>query len=222
MHTIFEIGRSALKLLLGKGTVRSYSQDGEDILAGVFLRNPKGTYVDVGAYHPVLYSNTYSFYRRGWSGLVIDANQSLRPLYRFFRPRDTFANAGVAREVGEHAYHEFSDGAYNTFSDEEAVTRKAQNYPTYLRTRTLPLRPLRDIIKDAGITQVDFLSIDIEGLDMEALESYDWDMPPRVIAIEDNTFSVEKASLSPAYLFLTAKGYILGALAPRTLIFVKE
>src|SRR3989344_4572766 len=58
--------------LLGK---RSYSQSGEDmILRSIFDDKKEGFYVDVGAFHPKLYSNTYYFYKRGWRGINIEPN----------------------------------------------------------------------------------------------------------------------------------------------------
>ena len=42
---------------------RSWSQEGEDqILRRIFERQKLGFYVDVGAHHPVRFSNTYLFY----------------------------------------------------------------------------------------------------------------------------------------------------------------
>jgi hypothetical protein len=47
-----------------------YSQEGEDlILQRIFEHKQKGFYVDVGDYHPFLFSNTYIFYLRGWRGI---------------------------------------------------------------------------------------------------------------------------------------------------------
>ena len=52
----------------------SYSQEGEDmILRRLFETRRRGFYVDVGAHHPRRFSNTYYFYRQGWSGINIDA-----------------------------------------------------------------------------------------------------------------------------------------------------
>ena len=45
----------------------SYSQEGEDMILKSFFENKKhyrGFYVDVGAHHPVRYSNTYFFYKK--------------------------------------------------------------------------------------------------------------------------------------------------------------
>ena len=51
---------------------RSYAQEGEDLLLERILgKQGKGFYVDVGAHHPVRFSNTFLFYKRGWRGINI-------------------------------------------------------------------------------------------------------------------------------------------------------
>ncbi len=219
MEAFLSIVRTVAKLVLGRGVRTSYSQDGEDLLVDSILRKKRGVYVDVGAYHPILYSNTYAFYRNGWRGIVIVPNRSLAPLYACMRSRDRFVNAAIGKEAGELPYHRFKDGAYNTLSEEEAVRWKQENRSAYLGAETALVRPLRDVMKDAGVTDVDFLNIDIEGMDIEALESYDWTYPPRAIAIEDNDFRADAPHESRAYGYLAGRGYILAAFAPRTLIF---
>ena len=50
----------------------SFSQEGEDlILQRYFEGKTKGFFVDIGAHHPIRFSNTYHFYRRGWRGMVV-------------------------------------------------------------------------------------------------------------------------------------------------------
>src|SRR4051794_14772116 len=67
----------------------SYSQEGEDmILRRFFEEHGKGFYVDVGAHHPKRFSNTYSFYKQGWSGINIDAMPGSMARFRRVRPRD--------------------------------------------------------------------------------------------------------------------------------------
>jgi len=39
------------------------------ILRRIFERQSTGFYVDVGAHHPKRFSNTYFFYKKGWSGI---------------------------------------------------------------------------------------------------------------------------------------------------------
>src|SRR4051812_40394323 len=132
MTTIGDAVRTLFKLLCRRGIETSYSQDGEDMLIWSLLRGTTGTYIDVGAYHPVLYSNTYGLYRKGWKGIVIDANDRFRPLYRLLRPRDRFIHAAVGKEEKKRTYYRYADGAYNTLDDREAEKLSARTYPRLL------------------------------------------------------------------------------------------
>jgi len=73
----------------------SFSQDGEDmVLRRIFSGKLNGTYVDIGAHHPSLYSNTNYFYQNGWTGinidplpgnkLIFDAKGQVIPIWRFW------------------------------------------------------------------------------------------------------------------------------------------
>src|SRR6185312_12734233 len=109
MNAFRRILKTKIKLLLGRGVYKSYSQFGEDIVVQSLLRNVKdGIYVDVGAFDPVLYSNTYHFYKKGWHGLVIDPNPELTKRYAFLRPRDIFINCGISDKNGELTYYSFN------------------------------------------------------------------------------------------------------------------
>lgn len=88
MSSFFHILKTALKLLLGKGVFRPYPQFGEDAVLNALFRNRTGFYVDIGAYHPTPYSNTYALYRCGWKGIVVEPNPNAKPLFRFFWPHD--------------------------------------------------------------------------------------------------------------------------------------
>ena len=64
-----------LKNKIDPHSARSYSQEGEDMILRRFLAGQKdGFYVDVGAHHPVRFSNTYYFYKQGWAGINIEPN----------------------------------------------------------------------------------------------------------------------------------------------------
>src|SRR5271165_6778360 len=68
----------------GSAGARTYfSQCGEDRIAARILSDvERGTYVDVGANDPINMSNTYHFYKRGWSGICIEPHQIYSDLYR--------------------------------------------------------------------------------------------------------------------------------------------
>lgn len=220
MKNLLESMRIILKFFMKRGIEISYSQDGEDVLVSSLLRGTKGTYVDVGAYHPIHYSNTYHFYKKGWKGIAIDPNPAFKNLYSIFRSRDTFVCSGVGSVINEKDYYMYTDGAYNTFSKERANELATQNYPKLSQVTKRSIRPLGDILKETGIEEIDFLSVDVEGLEIEVLNSHNWQIRPKVIAIEDNTFNFENLSGSAVYTYLSEKGYTLAAGSPRTPIFL--
>lgn len=212
--------KSVAKLFLGRGVRPSYGQFGEDAIVQAMLKSKKrGFYVDVGAFHPTLYSNTYGLYRSGWRGLVIDPNDGLRRIFKLIRPRDTFVVAAVGSTEAMLTYHRFADASYNTFDTQEAATRVRERGLVEESSREVRVELLRNILHANGVTAIDFMNIDVEGMDVAVLEGHDWAIRPRVIAIEDDSFDVVRASDSAVWRFLSEKGYILAGLAGQTLVF---
>ena len=215
--------RSLAKLALGRGVRTSYGHQGEDaVLQGMLKWVKRGTYVDVGAYHPVLYSNTYAFYKEGWRGIVIDPNSDMKPLYALMRPRDTFVHTAVGERPEEKEYYMFDDGAYNSFDSVRAHSWKESRGLPIKKTRMVSFKPLAQILKEQGITHIDFLNVDVEGLDLEVLKTHDWSVPTRVIAVEDETFNPDAPRENAIYAYLHDKGYVLAGLVGLTLLFSKH
>jgi hypothetical protein len=100
----------------------SYAQEGEVLILARILGSMKtttGFFVDIGAHHPVRFSNTFYFYRRGWSGINVDALPGTRKLFRRMRPRDTTIECGVGLEESKLKYFSFNEPALNTFLEQE-------------------------------------------------------------------------------------------------------
>lgn len=199
--------------VLGRNFLHSYAQEGEDlILERIFERQKTGFYVDVGAYHPVRFSNTYRFYKRGWRGLNIEARAESIALFNKLRPRDINICAAVSDRAGELEYFRFDEPAMNTFSAELARQRERtgrwQAYPS----EKLATRSLKSILKTSLPADIspDFLSIDVEGSEIDVLRSGDWQAHrPKIIVIEDlQADSLESALRTDIHNFLAAAGYI--------------
>lgn len=222
LKTAAQYAKALAKLALGRGVHISYAHQGEDaVLQGMLKWVKRGTYVDVGAYHPTLYSNTYAFYKKGWRGIVIDPNSEMRSLYALMRPRDVFVHAAVGEQAEERPYYMFSDGAYNSFDEARAREWKEVRGLDIREVRMIAFKPLSQILKEQGMQKIDFLNIDVEGLDFEVLKSHDWSIDTRVIAIEDETFNPDMPHENVIYSYLQGKGYVLSGLAGLTLIFSK-
>lgn len=191
---------------------KSFSQFGEDVvIQSLFRGKKKGIYVDAGAYQPILYSNTHALYLKGWHGLSIVPNPKFNILYRIFRRRDTFVNLAIG-DTGKHKYFMFSDGAYNTLDEKVAKDLKNKSYPTFLGTKDVQSLPLSEIVEKYNITNIDYMNIDVEGLDLEVLKSHNWTIKPTVISVEDSNKGGTDS-------FLSQQGYTLVASVGASLIY---
>ena len=104
---------------------RSYSQCGEDLLLQSFLGDKwswhyKGFWVDIGAFHPSIYSNTKAFSLNGWRGINVDASSDAIAEFNKHRKRDINVNVGIGLEQGVLDYYRMSSSPMNTFSKEFA------------------------------------------------------------------------------------------------------
>lgn len=219
--------RSITNRLLGRDPnfqpQRCYGQDGEDLILDRMLGpQPSGFYVDVGAHHPVRFSNTYLFYRRGWRGLNIDAAPGSMRLFERHRPRDINVESGVAGHAGELDYFRFNEPALNTFDADEAALK---NKPPYRLIDTVKVRVERlDVLLARHVPPgqaIDFLSIDVEGKELEVLSSNDWTRyRPRIILAETLRVDIPGLAACPVVLLLRDAGYKPVAKAFNTTFFV--
>jgi len=200
----------------------SYSQEGEDmILRRIFEGGRKGFYVDVGAHHPQRFSNTYFFYARGWRGVNIDAMPGGMDLFNAIRPNDINIEAAIASERREMTYFMFDDPALNSFDEMLSRSRDNTAYRIIGR-KAIFTRTLAEVLDEhlAPNQEIDFLSIDVEGLDLEVLESNDWSKyRPFCILVECVDHSLEEIEKNQVYRYLKEKDYDLFAKTAHTFIF---
>jgi FkbM family methyltransferase len=196
-----------------------YSQEGEDmVIRRLVGKKKEGFFVDVGAFHPVKLSNTYHFYRRGWRGINIDARPGSMQLFQKLRPEDTNLEVAIGNQEGVIDFYIFEEPAFNTCNPAHAGG--------HIKVQEIAIRPLQAVLKEnvPKGQQIDFLSIDVEGLDLEVLKSNDWQVfSPNFILVESlMTHSIEEALHSELACFLKNKGYQLVAKTKNTLCFQHE
>ena len=105
----------------------SYSFNAVDLIINyIFKDQNTGTYVDIGAQHPISNNNTYLLFKRGWSGVNIDLDKKNIDLFNISRPRDinlNFAISDKQQEVELYFYHDASP--INTLNKQVADFQKA-------------------------------------------------------------------------------------------------
>lgn len=220
---LFKFMLNLRERLFDTNASKSYSQEGEDlILRRIFGDQSEGFYVDVGAHHPTRFSNTYIFYKSGWSGVNIEPNPAIQSMFLSRRPRDVTLMFGVNDRAGILRYYEFEDSALNTF-DRALMEWRLKN-TRYKVTGYLDVPVERlDTLLSLSLPQrreIDFLSIDAEGFDLNVLKSNDWQrFRPKCVLIETLQSSLEEVMSSESCIFLQSHGYEIFAKTFNSLIF---
>ena len=207
----------------------SFSQEGEDKVLESLLNatgeyNKKGFYVDVGAHHPFRYSNTYKFYRAGWSGINIDATPGSMLLFNKYRPTDINLEVGIGLLADEVDFFVFQEGALNTFSESQARDYISKGWTLSHQTK-VKIFPLSEILNKyvEHFDKIDFLDIDTEGHDFDVLKSNDWGrFQPNYILLEIHSCSPYKIFKRPETMFLEQQGYRVLANTCNTWIYGKH
>ena len=113
---------------MAEGTILSYGQAGEDLVAWQLLKYlgvERPSYLDVGAFHPTIGSNTYLMYRLGGRGVLVEPNVAMIKALKGVRPEDTTLNIGIGLDdTPEADYYVMNYPQMNTFDGDEARRRE--------------------------------------------------------------------------------------------------
>lgn len=195
----------------------SYSQWNQDVECAKLLRTLHGVetdgyYVDVGAFDGVRISNTKYFADRGWRGVCVEANPAVAEDLQRNRSDDRChvvltavgseqksilfrSNAGYTAELS---------GVEDLYDPRhfERINREQQSLGGSSSLVEVQMRTLDSILEEVGAPTVfDFLSIDIEGGEYEALKGLT-QFTPRIITVENNYPDV-----NPIKPLLEGRGY---------------
>lgn len=200
-------------------------QLGQDALAYSILHKKKrGFFVDIGAHDGVSINNSYLFERLGWNGFCVEANPKTFEELKKNRKCDTYNLAIFSKNIGtttlvasdsecsvldtlelnltQHHKDRLDElGQTKTFSVQTATFNEVmQNYP--------------------NIFHIDFMTLDVEGGEMEVLKGIDFDKYSfSVMTIEHNyTESKEEQIID----FLHTKGYRVLLQNAWDIMFVKS
>lgn len=161
-----------------------HSQGPEEwIIRDVFYDERGGTFADIGAWHAEQWSNTYYLERElGWSGLAVDASPAYAEEWRRTRPRSRFVTAFVDARDGEPRTLYVADEASSASS---TVAEYVSLFKPPTRKIEGTSATLDTLLTGAGLTSLDFLSLDIELGEANALAGFSIDRyRPRLVCVE--------------------------------------
>jgi len=147
--------------------VESKSQNGQDLfalLSNDFKRN--GVFIEFGAYDGVIFSNTYLLEKNfGWTGILIDPIPSHFESMKLNRKSKLIHGAITPNHQESVLIEELPASDLSTFVNKRKMFRKIHQVKAYTLQEV--------IIQNLSSNEIDFLSIDIEGNDIDILKSLD-------------------------------------------------
>lgn len=183
-----------------------FAQFGEDqILERIFGGKGRGYCVEVGAYDGLTGSATYLFERKGWDCLLIE------PLPESFeqitRNRQALVkNVAVSSTEGEQTFTVAEN--VEQMSTLQLTTEHDQwirDVGGSARQVVVPTATLDTLLEEAGFPWIDFITIDVEGHELEVLKGVSLEKhKPRILIIEDNSTGGD----SEVTRYLTGERYV--------------
>ena len=136
-----------------------------------------GYFVDLAAAHPTYLSNTFFLESHlGWRGVLIDANPRFAELLREERKSQVFEYA-VTSSNGDNVRFRIDNGELggivgDQFDNNQKTRGGELQAAEIINVQT---RTLQSILDEASAPRlIDYLSLDIEGAEFEALKDFDF------------------------------------------------
>ena len=183
--------------ILGHGE-KLYSQNNEELIIRDFFKDRKnGFFVDVGCMDYRNSSTTYYLEKHlGWSGIGVDALALFADGFLRHRPNTRFFNFIVTDHSWSiETFHFAEEFAGVSSTDKEWVEKKEMLHVGRKKSRVLyiPTITLTDLLEKNGILTIDFLSMDIEGGEVAALNGFDIQrFRPKLACIEISENTIDK------------------------------
>ena len=221
LYFFFQLFKSKFK------SKKLYSNWGIDLLVKDILKKKKrGIYIDVGCHHPLINNNTNMLYKNGWKGINIDLDFNSIDMFNYFRPKDDNILSALSNRKGQADLYFFHNrAAKNTISKSRGAGARS--------IRKIEVNTLDNIIKNSKfkIKDIDFLSIDVEGNELNVLKGLNFKKyRPKIISIEfikpnikefyqHNIKDIEKSNI---YKFMIRKKYKLINWVHDDLVFISK
>ncbi|HET8775922.1 MAG TPA: FkbM family methyltransferase [Thermoanaerobaculia bacterium] len=174
-----------------------HSQYGQDrVIDGeLFGGRRGGVFVDIGAHDGVSFNNTAYFERAlGWRGLCVE------PIPEVFAELQANRSAvcvracigrskGTREFVRATGYAEMLSGIADTYDPRhlERIRKEVSESGGTMTSIEVACERLDALLGEHGFASVDLLSVDVEGAELEVLDSFDLRrLRPSVVCIENN------------------------------------
>lgn len=175
--------------------------DEGELIWEFFDRSPRGVFVEVGANDPKNSSQTWFLEERGWTGILVE------PLSRFFEPLKAARPRSTVFQVacGAPGHPATADLHVGADSEHSSLHPNAVDADTrYVRKESVRMLTLDEVLAEAGGPKPDFVSIDVEGFQLEVLKGFSLARHrPPLLFIEDHLLNWK------THFYIRQQGYRL-------------
>lgn len=208
-------------------TSKYHSQYGQDCFIADLLNQKKsGVFVEIGVGEDgVLISNSYYFEKNlGWTGLLVEPHPTYVEQIRRNRTC-TVVGACISNFTGTAEFLALDgnaqalSGLVEDYHDDHKarINKEAARNHCSQQVIKVPVLQFNDVMRDHGITKIDYLSIDTEGSEAKILADIDFSLVDiSIISVENNYRELF------FHRFLTSKNYELMAILGRDEIYKKS
>jgi len=192
--------------------VKYYGQHGEDYLVNrIFNGKKNGFFVEIGCLDGIDYSNTYFFEQAGWKGICVEAHNDFITKLKTNRKNSTIIHCAVGeKNIDDVVFYANKIGSLSTL-DKKEEARWEKNYKEFFtgfEEQHVPMRTLTNIFDEQQVKEIDFISLDIEGYEVQALTGLDLNKyRPRLFIIE---YKDEEHKAALDVILLNSRYYLLG------------
>ena len=210
-----------------------YSQCGEDLIVISLLealRKNKvsslpdtSIYIEIGANHPISGSNTYLLNRRGFQGILIEANPKLIAELRRHRPLDLIINAAINPSAQTFVDFYISNQHELSSLNKNFVASWHDGNVGISETLRVPGMRINDLLQQyVGNKTVAYMSIDIEGLDYSVLSDMDFEKWRPIIIQTEPSENFTKGNADRIINLLDKNNYLLIGVTDVNFLFMDK
>ena len=196
------------------------------MLDRIFRDQAEGTFVNVGANHPRIDSNTYFFYLRGSRGVNLEPIPRLRALFDEERPEDLNLEVAATDSDGEIVLHEIVNDAdetgHSSVRDDVAENHRSLT-DFHVRSYPVAARTIAGLIAEHAIEPPDFMSIDVEGHEAAVLRVRLGALRrPKVLVVESLQSLTHEPTHDEWEPMLLANGYLFATFNGLNRFYLRE